>query len=134
EIDVHYKLGVSYFELGETEAALEQFKWVLRERPGHPGAIHHTNRIYEISGLYSPEEFIGPPDVRETEYASTIFGLSLPHPALHPPRAAGEPFQARPIVGKSLIMQRVLRSARLAAASNATVLITGENGTGKELI
>jgi DNA-binding NtrC family response regulator len=31
-------------------------------------------------------------------------------------------------------MQRVLRHARLAAASDATVLLMGENGTGKELI
>jgi PAS domain S-box-containing protein len=37
------------------------------------------------------------------------------------------------LVGKSPVMQEVYRRIRLAADSDATVLITGESGTGKEL-
>ena len=38
------------------------------------------------------------------------------------------------IIGKSHEMQKVFEAVRLAAASDATVLIQGESGTGKELV
>ena len=38
------------------------------------------------------------------------------------------------LIGKSRLMQQVFELIDLAAASNATVLITGETGTGKELV
>ena len=38
------------------------------------------------------------------------------------------------LVGKSPALQAVVRSARLVAATDATVLILGESGTGKELL
>ncbi|HYM80185.1 MAG TPA: sigma 54-interacting transcriptional regulator [Candidatus Limnocylindria bacterium] len=43
-------------------------------------------------------------------------------------------FQPRAVIGPSLAMQRVMAVVERAANSYATVLITGENGTGKELI
>jgi DNA-binding NtrC family response regulator len=39
-----------------------------------------------------------------------------------------------PLVGRSRVMQRVLEEAGRVAASNATILITGESGTGKGLL
>ena len=39
-----------------------------------------------------------------------------------------------PIIGKSRIMKELFNLIELASASNATVLITGETGTGKELV
>lgn len=45
-----------------------------------------------------------------------------------------ERFQFDNIVGKSAPMQEVFNLIELAAASNATVLIQGETGTGKELV
>jgi transcriptional regulator with GAF, ATPase, and Fis domain len=38
------------------------------------------------------------------------------------------------IVGKSAALRRVLGMVRIVAPTNATVLINGETGTGKELI
>ena len=39
-----------------------------------------------------------------------------------------------PIVGRSAALRRVLGMVRIVARTNATVLINGETGTGKELI
>jgi two-component system nitrogen regulation response regulator NtrX len=41
---------------------------------------------------------------------------------------------AREIVGKSEALQRLREQVRMVAPTNASVLITGENGTGKELV
>jgi DNA-binding NtrC family response regulator len=38
------------------------------------------------------------------------------------------------IVGRSAVIQEVIRKAKLVAQSRSTVLITGETGTGKELV
>jgi transcriptional regulator with GAF, ATPase, and Fis domain len=38
------------------------------------------------------------------------------------------------IIGNSAALQRVLRQVRIVASTDATVLINGETGTGKELI
>ncbi len=45
-----------------------------------------------------------------------------------------EVYQFGNIVGKSHAMQEVFNSIRLAAKSDATILIQGESGTGKELV
>jgi two-component system, NtrC family, response regulator AtoC len=45
-----------------------------------------------------------------------------------------EEFQHYGIVGRSRLMQEVIRTAGLVAQSKSTVLVTGETGTGKELI
>jgi len=49
-------------------------------------------------------------------------------------RAVGSRFQPQALIGRSLTMQKVLAVVEQAAKSNATVLLTGENGTGKELV
>src|SRR6202047_3689536 len=40
----------------------------------------------------------------------------------------------RPIIGNSAALQRVLGMVRIVAPTDATVLVQGETGTGKELI
>ena len=42
--------------------------------------------------------------------------------------------EARPIIGRSPAIQELTRTAKQAAASNATVLLRGESGTGKEIL
>jgi transcriptional regulator with GAF, ATPase, and Fis domain len=49
-------------------------------------------------------------------------------------REVGARFQAPSLIGSSSAMQRVLSILERAARTSSTVLITGENGTGKELI
>ena len=49
-------------------------------------------------------------------------------------QAVGARFQAQNLIGTSSAMQRVLSFIERAARTSTTVLITGENGTGKELI
>ena len=44
------------------------------------------------------------------------------------------PGSARPIIGTSSAIRKVLRTAASVAPSRASVLLTGESGTGKELI
>jgi two-component system, NtrC family, response regulator HydG len=46
----------------------------------------------------------------------------------------GERFDTRNIIGKSPVMVRLLETTSKAASSDATVLITGESGAGKEVI
>ena len=54
------------------------------------------------------------------------------------PKTAKEPAQASAaevgIIGKSPVLMKVLETVKRVAATNAPVLITGENGTGKEMI
>lgn len=49
-------------------------------------------------------------------------------------RRLGEIHRLDNIIGKSHAMQEIFYSIRVAAASDATVLIQGESGTGKELV
>jgi two-component system, NtrC family, response regulator HydG len=46
----------------------------------------------------------------------------------------GERFDTRNIIGRSPVMVRLLETTSKAATSDATVLITGESGSGKEVI
>ena len=45
-----------------------------------------------------------------------------------------EAFNHYGMIGRSLVMQEVIRMAELVAQSRSTVLITGETGTGKEML
>jgi two-component system nitrogen regulation response regulator NtrX len=48
-------------------------------------------------------------------------------------RAVAAPFEIEPLIGSSAALQEVRTLIEQAAASDARILITGENGTGKEL-
>jgi len=60
--------------------------------------------------------------LKQTQQRLSQFETTLPGP---------QGFEG--IIGKSHVMREVFKLIDLAAASNATVLITGETGTGKEL-
>jgi len=133
-IDIHINLGKAFYGNGRTDEAIAELYWVLRQEPGNPSAIHNLNKIYEEKGMLagdkSQKRQISLVNLKEG--ASPIFGLSKEDTAsAQNGRNEGTSIN---IVGKSQGMFRVMRHARLAAASDSTVLLIGENGTGKELL
>ncbi len=131
-IDAHLNLGIAYFENGQIDEAIKQFNWVVSRDPGNPAAIHNLNLIYEKKGILPRQKDEQLSLINTSEGASPIFGLSrgIESPAVEDLSLE----KGIMIVGKSQEMLRVMRHARLAAASDSTVLIFGENGTGKELL
>lgn len=124
---VRVSLARAHFEMGRTDQAVTQIQEVLSRDPGHREALEALRHFEEKTG----SRLISRPTQRvsKAEVASPLFGLTRPA-ALAPDLEDSELV----IIGQSQAMRRVMRHARLAAASNATVLLTGENGTGKELI
>lgn len=133
-VEARCNLGIALYEAGNDEEAVDHLKEVLQARPGHPRAIYHMNLIYEREGMYREGGSAATTEFQDTDQASIIFGLSDAGTAAQAADGRASDKDTRPIIGKCQTMQRVLRLARLAAASDATALLTGENGTGKELI
>jgi len=50
------------------------------------------------------------------------------------PRIGGERVGARPIIGESPSLRHVLEQVEIVAPTDATVIVLGETGTGKELV
>lgn len=123
--DLHLKLGMAYRQTDNTAEAVKEFRWVLQRDPTNITALENLNILYEQMGENRPAQSTLHQGSAH-EGASPIFELSA-----SPDSGMGERIQ---IIGGTMEMRRVMRHARLAAASDATVLITGEHGTGKELI
>lgn len=134
-LEVMHQLGLTCEALGRNDDAIELFKTILNFRPGHPGAVFNLNRLYEEKGIYNDgAQPLRPEISADEEGASTIFGLSSSEKDERDEQVGSLKIGELTIIGKSKEMVRVLRVARLASASDATVLLTGENGTGKEMI
>jgi DNA-binding NtrC family response regulator len=85
------------------------------------GALDYLQKPFEI------EEFL------------VVVGRAIEHSRLRTHRdylitERDEQYDHYGIVGRSRAIQEVVRTARLVAQSRSTVLITGETGTGKELV
>jgi DNA-binding NtrC family response regulator/Tfp pilus assembly protein PilF len=131
-LETHNNLGIAYYENGQIEDAIREFNWVLMRDPGNPNAVYNLDQIYEKEGIYrKPSEHKGLIDY--TEVATPIFELAKGIEVKDIEDAFVDKDTLQ-IIGRSKIMKSVVRTARIAAASDSTVLITGENGTGKELI
>jgi transcriptional regulator with PAS, ATPase and Fis domain len=131
-LEAHSNLGIAYYETRDIDSAKEQFNWVLQREPGNPIAVRYLNRIYEKEGVLPERHEAKVRLIESEEGASPIFGLTRGFEGLG--KYERIPDYKVMIVGKSNIMTRVMRYARLAAASDSTVLVTGENGTGKEIL
>lgn len=137
QVEIYHNLALTLEAVQQTEEAALLFNQVLNIRPGHPGAVYNLNRIYHKMGMYEAREDLHAPQmIGEDEGASRIFELQASSDENDDPEDPNRPLQVagRSVIGRSQAMKRVLRMARLASASDSTVLVTGENGTGKELI
>jgi two-component system response regulator AtoC len=125
-------LGVAYFRGGELEKAAEAFKAVLKEHPDDANAVHNLGMLYLKQGL--GEELRQ--DLREFLKAdkAELLLLGLTRSLVAGARSQAAEPQRWGLVGQSQSLRDVLDLVGSAAASDANVLILGENGTGKELV
>lgn len=65
---------------------------------------------------------------------ATLISKIQTHAALTTPVAADGEFDREGIIGQSEELEKVIRAAAKVAATDAPVLILGENGTGKEIL
>jgi DNA-binding NtrC family response regulator len=106
-----------------------QVEVLVLDSAAHPAAAGETPNLLP----HSSELFHLLQNSREPRIPS-----ELPEPMLDPlpcSEAAGEdPQPLSGMLGQSLSLRRVFRLVRLVAARQTTVLLTGETGTGKELV
>lgn len=98
---------------------------ILTAHGSIPDAVAATHR--GVFGFLT-KPFDGKDVLSHVEQALRLSGATTPEPV-----AAGETWR-QAILTRSPLMEDVLRQARLVAASDASVLIQGDSGTGKELI
>ncbi|HUO56653.1 MAG TPA: sigma 54-interacting transcriptional regulator [bacterium] len=133
-LNIQNDLGVCYFKKGEMEKAVAEFKDVLKKNPDHVNAIYNLGQVYYHEGLTGRmkqdyEEFVK----SSKDAASILFSLSKSMVSAAAAKK-GEPAEETLLIGDSAPMRRIHDLIKRAAASDATVLVLGENGTGKELV
>ena len=133
-LNIQNDLGICYFKKGELEKAITEFKAVLKMNPDHVNAIYNLGQVYFHEGLTGRmkedyEEFVK----SSKNAASILFALSKSMVSVAAAQKS-RPAEESLLIGNSLVMQRIQDLIKRAAASDATVLILGENGTGKELV
>ena len=134
KLNIQNDLGICYFKKGEMEKAITEFKAVLKKNPDHVNAIYNLGQVYYHEGLTGRmkedyEEFVK----SSKNAASILFALSKSMVSVASANK-GKPQEETLLVGQSPVMKLILDLIKRAAASDATVLILGENGTGKELV
>lgn len=133
-LNLQNDLGVSYFKKGEIENAISEFKSILKNDPDHVNAIFNLGQVYYHEGLTGRmkkdyEEFVK----SSKDAASILFSLSKSMVSVAAAEKSRGP-EDPSLIGNSPEMKKINDLIKRAAASDATVLILGENGTGKELV
>jgi transcriptional regulator with PAS, ATPase and Fis domain len=105
---------------------------VLTHSPANPTAVQNLHHIFEKEGVFRDVGSHGSIRFMDVaEGAQPIFQLNEESNRQPDGEEIGG---GRVIIGKSAEMLRVMRHARVAASSESTVLLRGENGTGKQLL
>ena len=112
-----------------------EFQWIVRDR--HPNTQilmlnSHTGQL--LLGSASPTP-ISRKIVDVVNRTATFVPAPQPVVASDPVRTpASRGARLRSMIGESEAMKRVYALARMVAGRDTTVLITGESGTGKDLV
>jgi two-component system response regulator HydG len=133
-LNLRNDLGVAYFRRGEMEKAVEEFKAVLQQDPAHADAAYNLGQLYRQDGQQERmrkdfEEFVRDPD----HGASILFTLTKSMVSTAATASKNPVQEDQGLVGASPSLKKVQDLIKRAAAADATVLILGENGTGKEV-
>ena len=128
---LHNDLGVACFRAGQYEKAAEEFKWVIHRDPQNSNAVYNLGVLYLKQGMQDEmrddlREFMRSADAEHILMSLTRSMVDAAKHEIHEMERAG-------MIGSSPAIREVLEMVRRAAVSDATVLILGENGTGKEL-
>ncbi len=127
-------LGVSYFKKGDLERAINEFKNILKKDPGHVNAVYNLGQLYYHEGLTGRMKEDYADFVKSSkDAASILFSISKSMVSVAASEK-GPQIEETNLIGNSLPMRKIQELIKRAAASDATVLILGENGTGKELV
>jgi len=129
---LHNDLGVACFRSGRYEQALEHFKRVIHRDPRNANAIHNLGLLYLRQG--DPAALAE--DLQSVLKADDAAGvlLGLTRSLVDAARQEARSHDPAGLVGVSQAMRQVFDLIQRAAVSDATVLILGENGTGKEMV
>ena len=94
------------------------------------------NTVVEAMGRGAFDYFVKPSDIGEVRILlERAFQMRrLRAEVDHLRNEVQEKYQLNNIIGKSAVMQAVCKTIGKVAPTNATVLITGESGSGKELV
>jgi DNA-binding NtrC family response regulator/tetratricopeptide (TPR) repeat protein len=133
-------LGIAYYKSGQIQKAIDQFNEIIHREPGNANAIYNLGLIYAKHGFAKTtpnNAILNSKDF--SEFISFMEGASFTFDMVKPGATPSGSLvdtltSGLRIIGTSAKMREVVRKARLAAAISSTVLITGENGTGKTLI
>ena len=133
-LNIQNDLGVCFFKQGALEKAVLEFKSVLKKNPDHVNAVYNLGQVYYHEGLTGRmkedyEEFVK----SSKDAASILFSLSKSMVSAAASQK-NKPVEETTLIGNSQPMQKIKDLIKRAATSDATVLVLGENGTGKELV
>ncbi len=119
---------------------MEAFEIIHQEHPEiaviFMTAYGTLNTVVEAMGRGAFDYFVKPSDIGEVRILlERAFQLRrLRAEVAHLRNEVQEKYQLNNIIGKSAVMQAVCKTIGRVAPTNATVLITGESGCGKELV
>jgi len=119
---------------------MEAFEIIHQEHPQiaviFMTAYGTLNTVVEAMGHGAFDYFVKPSDIGEVRVLlERAFQMRrLRTEVAHLRNEVQEKYQLNNIIGKSAVMQTVCKTIGRVAPTNATVLITGESGCGKELV